>query len=109
MSASDIDLMARIHAGDLGAIGELYDRYVGVLFPLLSAARLLPVLAYLKEHPRIVPLDDRTFPAWQALLTGCNSGCSPRLRSPLSGVFVLVISLAFRPQGIFTRNITRRV
>jgi branched-chain amino acid transport system permease protein len=29
--------------------------------------------------------------------------------APLAGVIVLVISLAIRPQGIFTRNITRRV
>ena len=29
--------------------------------------------------------------------------------APLAGVMVLVISLSIRPQGIFTRNITRRV
>ena len=29
--------------------------------------------------------------------------------APLAGVIVLVVSLAVRPQGIFTRNITRRV
>ncbi|HEY5120838.1 MAG TPA: branched-chain amino acid ABC transporter permease [Acidimicrobiales bacterium] len=29
--------------------------------------------------------------------------------APLAGVIVLVISLAIRPQGIFTRNVTRRV
>lgn len=31
---------------------------VGLLFPLLAAPRLLPVMLYLKEHPRLVPLDD---------------------------------------------------
>ncbi len=31
----------------------------GVLFPLLAGARLLPVLRYLREHPRLVPLDDQ--------------------------------------------------
>src|SRR6185369_2622629 len=30
----------------------------GLLFPLLAGLRLLPVLAYLHEHPRLVPLDD---------------------------------------------------
>ncbi len=30
----------------------------GLLFPLLAAFRLLPVMAYLAEHPRLVPLDD---------------------------------------------------
>ena len=34
MIVSDIDLMARIQAGDVGAIGELYDRYIALLFPL---------------------------------------------------------------------------
>jgi hypothetical protein len=39
------------------------------LFPLLAAARLVPVLAYLREHPRLVPLDDsltvaEVFEAW---------------------------------------------
>jgi hypothetical protein len=29
-----------------------------VLFPLLAAPRLVPVMLYLKEHPRLVPLDD---------------------------------------------------
>ena len=29
--------------------------------------------------------------------------------APLSGVIVLVISLAIRPQGLFTKNVTRRV
>lgn len=32
---------------------------VAVLFPLLSAARLLPVAAFLRTHPRVTPLDDR--------------------------------------------------
>ncbi len=31
----------------------------GVLFPTLAGARLLPVLRYLHEHPRLVPLDDQ--------------------------------------------------
>lgn len=31
----------------------------GVLFPTLAGARLLPVLRYLREHPRLVPLDDQ--------------------------------------------------
>ena len=31
---------------------------LGLLFPLLAGARLLPVLHYLREHPRLVPLDD---------------------------------------------------
>jgi hypothetical protein len=31
----------------------------GLLFPLLAGARLLPVLHYLREHPRLVPLDDQ--------------------------------------------------
>ena len=31
---------------------------VALLFPLLAATRLLPVLHYLREHPRLVPLDD---------------------------------------------------
>jgi hypothetical protein len=31
----------------------------GLLFPLLSGARLVPVLNYLREHPRLVPLDDQ--------------------------------------------------
>lgn len=30
----------------------------GLLFPLLASPRLLPVMLYLKEHPRLVPLDD---------------------------------------------------
>jgi hypothetical protein len=30
-----------------------------LLFPLLAAARLAPVIAYLREHPRLQPLDDR--------------------------------------------------
>jgi hypothetical protein len=32
---------------------------VGLLFPLLAGLRLLPVLHYLSEHPRLVPLDDQ--------------------------------------------------
>ena len=32
---------------------------VMLLFPLLAGARLLPVLHYLREHPRLVPLDDQ--------------------------------------------------
>jgi hypothetical protein len=32
---------------------------VMVLFPLLAGARLVPVLHYLREHPRLVPLDDQ--------------------------------------------------
>jgi hypothetical protein len=41
----------------------------GLLFPLLSALRLIPVLRYLREHPRLVPLDDQitlaeVFKAW---------------------------------------------
>jgi hypothetical protein len=32
---------------------------VFTLFPLLAGLRLLPVLAYLGEHPRLVPLDDQ--------------------------------------------------
>ncbi len=31
---------------------------MGVLFPLLAAFRLVPILRYLAEHPRLVPLDD---------------------------------------------------
>lgn len=31
---------------------------IGALFPLLAAPRLVPVMLYLKEHPRLVPLDD---------------------------------------------------
>lgn len=31
---------------------------IGSLFPLLAAPRLIPVMLYLKEHPRLVPLDD---------------------------------------------------
>jgi len=39
------------------------------LFPLLAAARLVPVVHYLREHPRLVPLDDsmsvaEVFTAW---------------------------------------------
>ncbi len=42
---------------------------IGVLFPLLAGARLLPVLAYLREHPRAMPIDDHmdlaeVFTAW---------------------------------------------
>lgn len=42
---------------------------IAVMFPLLAGARLLPVLAYLHEHPRAMPMDDHmdlaeVFEAW---------------------------------------------
>jgi hypothetical protein len=48
-------------------LGSAFDRrgllvslsLLGVLFPLLAGARLVPVLHYLREHPRLVPLDDQ--------------------------------------------------
>lgn len=32
---------------------------IGLVFPLLAGVRLLPVLNHLREHPRLVPLDDQ--------------------------------------------------
>ncbi len=44
------------------------------LFPLLAGARLVPILHYLKEHPRLVPLDDQMTVAevLQCWLTGSH-------------------------------------
>lgn len=54
-----IEVIARLGSPDdrRGMLPSL--AIFGVLFPLLAGARLLPVLRYLREHPRLVPLDDQ--------------------------------------------------
>lgn len=56
---SDEDLLGRIGAGDLDAVGMLYDRYVPVLFPL--AVRILRDRAEAEDivHDAFVLVNDR--------------------------------------------------
>ncbi len=54
-----VDVLCRVGDADDRRAMALSLPLVGLLFPLLSAARLLPILKYLHEHPRLVPLDDR--------------------------------------------------
>jgi hypothetical protein len=56
--AVGVDTLVRLgHAGDRRALAVSLPIFF-VLFPLLAGIRLMPVLAYLEEHPRLVPLDD---------------------------------------------------
>ncbi len=57
--ASDGELLRRIGAGDVGAIGELYDRYVAVLFPV--ALRIVRDRAEAEDvvHDAFVTVADR--------------------------------------------------
>ena len=60
-------MLATVGFDSLARLGNTTERralYVSLpialgLFPLLSGARLIPVLTYLREHPRLVPLDDQ--------------------------------------------------
>lgn len=54
-----LDVLLRV--GDPSARAAMFTALpiVGGLFPLLAAPRLLPVMRYLQEHPRLVPLDDQ--------------------------------------------------
>ena len=60
-------MLVGLAAESIARLGSAADRRAlvpslaifGLLFPLLAAARLLPVLHYLREHPRLVPLDDQ--------------------------------------------------
>jgi hypothetical protein len=54
-----IDTVTRLPNADERRSLYLSIPILAVLFPLLAGARLLPVLAYLREHPRLVPLDDQ--------------------------------------------------
>ena len=59
MERTDVELLQRISRGDVTAAGELYDRYVGVLFPML--VRILRDRAEAEDvlHDAFVLLADR--------------------------------------------------
>lgn len=54
-----IDLLLRVASPSDRRGLAAYLPVLGALFPLLAALRLLPILHYLAEHPRLVPLDDQ--------------------------------------------------
>lgn len=58
LTAVAIDTLLRVWNSDDRRALYISLPILGVLFPLLAGARLIPVLAYLGEHPRLVPLDD---------------------------------------------------
>jgi hypothetical protein len=76
-------MLAALAFESLARLGSAADRralaralpVVGVLFVLFAGVRMVPVLSYLREHPRLMPLDDgislrEVFEFWTTRLHG---------------------------------------
>jgi hypothetical protein len=113
-------MVAAVAFESLARLGSAVDRralaralpVVGVLFVLFAGVRMVPVLSYLREHPRLMPLDDgislrEAFEFWTTRVHGRGVAGHPYVWPEYDdyvGVVPVALMLAGAAIAIFARR-----